>query len=67
MSPFAKLRANKKTTNHPARRTTVRKLKSFGFPKSEIKNITFHSSERGVDAYDSVNEDEIFAMSSATS
>ena len=66
-SPLAELCANKKITNHSARKTTVRKLKSFGFPKCEIKNITGHSSERGLDAYDSGNEDEMFAMSSAIS
>ena len=66
-SPLAQLCANKKITNHSARKTTVRKLKSFGFPKCEIKNITGHSSERGLGAYDSGNEDEMFAMSSAIS
>ena len=66
-SPLAELCPNKKITNHSARKTTVRKLKSFGFPKCEIKNITGHSSERGLDAYDSGNEDEMFAMSSAIS
>ena len=54
-------------TNHSARKTTVRKLKYFGFPKFEIKNITGHSSERGLDAHDSGNEDEMFAMWSAIS
>ena len=66
-SPLAELSANKKITNHSARKTTVRKSKSFGFPKCEIKNITGHSCERGLDAYDSGNEDEMFAMSSAIS
>ena len=66
-SPLAELCANKKITNHSARKTTVRKLKSFGFPKCEIKNITGHSSARRLDAYDSDNEDEMFAMSSAIS
>ena len=61
-SPLAELCANKKITNHSARKITVQKLKSFGFPKCEIKNITRHSSERGLDAYDSGNEDKIFAM-----
>ena len=65
-SPLAELCADKKI-NYSARKTTVRKLKSFGFPKCEIKNITGHSSERGLDAYDSGNEDEMFAMSSAIS
>ena len=63
-SPLAELCANKKITNHSARKTTVRKLKSFGFPKCEIKkNITEHSSERGLDAYDSGNEDEMYSTS----
>ena len=64
-SPLAELSANKKITNHSARKTTVRRSKSFGFPKCEIKNITGHSCERGLDAYDSGNEDKMFAMSSA--
>ena len=64
-SPLAELCANKKITNHSARKATVRQLKSFGFPKFETKNITDHSSERGLDAYDSDNEDKRFAMSSS--
>ena len=66
-SPLAELCANKKITNQSARKTTVQKLKSFGFPKYEIKNITGHSSERGLDTYDSDNEEKMFAMSSAIS
>ena len=66
-SSLAELCVNKKITNHFARKTTVRKLRSFGFPKCDIKNITDHSSERGLDAYDSGNGDEMFAMSSAIS
>ena len=65
-SPLAEMCANKKIS-HSARKTTVRKLKSFGLPKCEIKNITGHSYERGLDIYDSGNEDEMFAMSSAIS
>ena len=52
----------KKITNHSARKTTVRKLKSFEFPKCEIKNIAGHSSKRGLHSYDSANEDKTFAM-----
>ena len=65
-SPLSRIvRKTKKT--HSARKTIFRKLKFFGFPKCEIKNITDDSSERGLDAYDSGNEDEMFAMSSAIS
>ena len=60
--PLAELCANKKVTNHSARKATIQKIKSFGFPKCETKKITGHSSERGLDAHDSGNEDEIFAM-----
>ena len=42
-------------------------MKSAGFPKSEIKNITGHSSEKGLDAYDSGNENDMCAMSAAIS
>ena len=64
-SPLSELSKIKKITNHYARKTTVRKLKSSGFPKCEIKNITGHSSECVLDTYDFGNEDEMFAMSSA--
>ena len=47
-SPLAALCANKK--KQPAGKTTFCKLKSFGFPKYEIKNITGHISERGLHA-----------------
>ena len=66
-SPFVELCANKKITNHFARKTTVRKLKSFGFLKCEIKNITGHSSERGLDPYDFGDKDRMFTMSLAIS
>ena len=59
--------SNKKITNHFASKRTLRKLKSFGFPKCEIRNITDHSSEFGFDACDSSNGDEMFEMSSAIS
>ena len=56
-----------KIANHFARKTTVRKLKSFGFLKCEIKNITGHSSERGLDPYDFGEKDRMFTMSLAIS
>ena len=55
----------KKLTNHSARKTCVRKLKSAGFAKSEIKNITGHSRADGLDPYDSGNETEMRQMSNA--
>ena len=50
---------NKKITNHSARKATVRKLESCGLKSCEIKNITDHSSECGLDACDSGNEEEM--------
>ena len=38
-----------------------------GFAKSEVKNITGHSTESGLDPYDSGNEEELYQMSSAIS
>ena len=52
----------RKQKKRSARKTAVRKLNSFGFLKSNIKSITVYSSERGLDAYNSGNEDEMFAM-----
>ena len=57
----------RKQKKRSARKTAVRKLNSFGFLKSNIKSITVYSSERGLDAYDSGNEDEMFAMPSTIS
>ena len=47
---------DKKLTSHSARKTVVKKLKSSGIPKCELKNITGHSSKRGLDDYDSGDE-----------
>ena len=66
-SSFAELYTNKKVTNHSARKTSGQNLESFRFPKCEIKNITGHNFERGLDAYDPGNENEFFAMSSVIS
>ena len=38
---------DKKLTNHSDRKTVVKKLKSSGVPKCELKNITGHSSKQG--------------------
>ena len=43
----------KNLTNHSARKTIVKKLKSSGIPKCEVKNITGHASASGLDDYDS--------------
>ena len=45
-------------TNLSARKTVVKKLKSSGIPKCEIKNITVHVSANGLDDYDSGDEQE---------
>ena len=57
--------STKKLTNHAIRKTAVRKLRENGFQKSEIKNITGHSTEQGLDAYDSGDDDELMEMSMA--
>ena len=43
-------------TNHSDRKTVVKKLKSSGIPKHELKNITGHTSAEGLDDYDSGDE-----------
>ena len=48
----------KKITNHSARKTVVKKMKSSGIPKCEIKNITGHTSTQGLDDCDSGDERE---------
>ena len=52
-------------TNHSARKTLVKKLKSKQIPKSEIIGITGHNSEAGLDAYDSGDENEQRMISNA--
>lgn len=57
-SPLIDLCPEKRITNHSARKTVVKKLKSSGIPKCEIKNITGHTSAQGLDDYDSGDERE---------
>ena len=55
-SPLIDLCPEKRITNHSARKTAVKKLKSSGIPKCEIKNITGHTSAQGLDDYVSGDE-----------
>ena len=57
-SPLSIRCPGKRITNHSARKQVVKKLKSAGIPKCEIKNITGHSTEKGLDDYDSGDEKE---------
>ena len=52
-SPLSIRCPRKRITNHSARKQVVKKLKSAGIPKCEIKNITGHSTEKGLDDYGS--------------
>ena len=54
-SPLAKT-ITKKVTNHSARKTLVKKLKSNGVPKADIITITGHTTTNGLDDYDSGDE-----------
>ena len=60
-SPLASV--DRKITNHSARKSLVRKLRESGIPKCEIKNITGHSSEKGLDPYDSGDDGELHKIS----
>ena len=53
----------KKTSMGKNTINNIKKLKSTGIPKCEIKNITGHSSEQGLDDYDSGDENEQRMMS----
>ena len=46
-SPLKDLCPEKNLTNHSARKTVAKKLKSSGIPKCEIRNITGHASATG--------------------
>ena len=65
-SPLKDLCPEKNLTNHSARKTVVKKLKSSGIPKCEIKNITDHASAQRLDDYDSGDEREQQIISRAT-
>ena len=45
-------------TNHTARKTVVKKLKQHQVPKCDIIAITGHNNERGLDPYDSGDEQQ---------
>ena len=47
----------KKISNHSARKTLVKKLQSNNVPKSDMIAITGHTTEAGLDDYDSGNEE----------
>jgi len=55
-SPLKDLCPEKNLTNHSARKNVVKKLKSSGIAKCEIKNITGHASAQGLDDCDSGDE-----------
>ena len=46
----------KKITNHSARRTLIKTLKNKQIPKCDIISITGHTTEAGLDPYDSGDE-----------
>ena len=46
----------KHITNHSARKTLVKRLKQNNVAKSEIISVTGHSTEAGLDLYDSGDE-----------
>ena len=46
----------KHITNHSARKTLVKRLKQNNVAKSEIISVTGHSTEAGLDPYDSGDE-----------
>ena len=50
--------SEKNLTSNRARKTVVKKLKSSGIPRCEIKNITGHAPAQGLDDCDSGDERE---------
>lgn len=48
----------KKLINYSVRKIVVKKLKSFGILKCEIKNIMGYNFEQGLDDYDFGDENE---------
>ena len=56
--PLKDLCSKKNLTSNRARKTVVKKLKSSGIPRCEIKNITGHAPAQGLDDCDSGDEQE---------
>ena len=59
------LETSKHITNHSARKTLVKRLKQNNVAKSEIISIAGHSTEAGLDPYDSGDEKQQQAISNA--
>ena len=59
------LETSKHITNHSARKTLVKRLQQNSVTKSEINSITGHSTEVGLDPYDSGDEKQQQAISNA--
>ena len=57
-SPLKDICPGKKLTNHSARGTVVKTLKRSAVPKCKVKNVTGHVSEKGLDDYDSGDENK---------
>ena len=64
-SPLKDVCTDKTLPNHSARKTVVKKLKGSAVPKCEIKNSAGHTSEKGLDDYDSSDENEQQMISKA--
>ena len=59
------LTTNKKLTNHSARRTLIKSLKKSKVPKCDIITIIGHSTEAGLDPYNSGDDAQQEAISLA--
>ena len=59
------LETSKHITNHSAHKTLVKRLKQNNVAKSEIISVTGHSTEAGLDPYDSGDEKQQQAISNA--
>ena len=57
-SPLSIKCPQKKITNHSARKKVVKKLRSAGISKCEIKNVTGPPMEKGPEDYDPGDEKE---------
>ena len=58
MIKHSPIEGSRKLTNHSVRKTLVNKLKKHQVAKSDIITITGHNNERGLDAYDSGDEEQ---------
>ena len=57
----------KRYSNHSVRKATVKKLRSQGISKEDVRTVTGHKQSESLDAYDSGDENTLYQLSTTLS